>query len=54
VTAVTKVDHRPVGEGAMGPVTAQLRRLYDDCVRGRLPKYRQWNHPVYEKMVIES
>ncbi len=47
VTAVIKVDHRPVGEGVMGPVTAQLRRLYDDAVRGRMPKYRHWNEPVF-------
>jgi branched-chain amino acid aminotransferase len=47
VTAVIKVDHRPVGEGVMGPVTAQLRKLYDDAVRGRISKYRHWNEPVY-------
>lgn len=54
VTAITKVDHRPVGEGVMGPVTTKLRKLYDDAVRGRLKKYRHWNHPVYEKMVAKA
>ncbi|MEX1248735.1 MAG: branched-chain amino acid transaminase [Anaerolineales bacterium] len=54
VTAITKVDHRPVADGKMGPITAQLRRLYDDAVRGRLRKYRHWNLPVYEKMVVKS
>jgi branched-chain amino acid aminotransferase len=47
ITAVARVDHRPVGSGAMGPVTAKLRRLYDDVVRGRIPRYRRWNEPVY-------
>ena len=47
VTAVTRVDHRPVGDGAMGPVTSQLRKLYAAIVRGRVPKYRHWNEPVY-------
>jgi branched-chain amino acid aminotransferase len=47
VTAVTRVDYRPIGTGQMGPVTARLRQLFDDAVRGRLPKYRQWNTPVY-------
>lgn len=47
VTAVTQVDHRPVGAGVMGPITARLRELYDDAVRGRLSKYRHWNTPVY-------
>ncbi len=47
VTAVTRVDHRPVADGVMGPVTTQLRQLYHDAVRGRLRKYRHWNEPVY-------
>jgi branched-chain amino acid aminotransferase len=49
VTAITRVDHRPIGEGVMGPVTTKLRHLYDDVVRGRVPKYRHWNQPVYVK-----
>ena len=47
VTAVTKVDHRPIGDGAMGPVTSKLRQLFDDTVRGKMPAYRDWNTPVY-------
>lgn len=47
IIAVTRVDHRPVGRGVMGPVAAELRRLFDDAVRGRNPKYRHWNIPVY-------
>ena len=47
ITAVARVDYRPVGNGVMGPVTAKLRRLYDDIVRGRIPRYRRWNEPVY-------
>jgi branched-chain amino acid aminotransferase len=49
VTAITRVDYRDIGTGVMGPVTTQLRKLYDDVVRGRLPKYRHWNTPVYVK-----
>jgi branched-chain amino acid aminotransferase len=47
ITAVVRVDYRPVGAGAMGPVTAKLRRLYDEVVRGRNSRYRHWNEPVY-------
>jgi branched-chain amino acid aminotransferase len=47
IVAVTRVDYRPIGSGAMGPVTAQLRKLFDDAARGRMPKYRHWNTPVY-------
>lgn len=50
ITAVTQVDHRPVGTGAMGPVTTRLRQLFDDAVRGRLPQYRRWNVPVYTRV----
>lgn len=50
ITAVTKVDHRPIGKGVMGPVTAQLRDLFDNLVRARLPKYKHWIQPVYAKV----
>lgn len=48
VTAVTKVDQRDIGDGVMGPVTTQLRKIYDDLVRGKLPAYERWVQPVYE------
>ena len=47
VTPIVRVDHRPIGNGAVGPVSAELRQLYDDVVRGRVPKYRRWTEPVY-------
>jgi branched-chain amino acid aminotransferase len=47
VTAVTKVDHRPVGAGVMGPITTRLRQIFNDVVRGRVPEYRRWLTPVY-------
>jgi branched-chain amino acid aminotransferase len=46
VVAVTKVDFRPVGSGAMGPVTAELRTRYEEILRGRNPKYAHWIVPV--------
>lgn len=46
VAAVTRVDHRPIGNGRMGPITANIRRMFDDIARGRNPKYAQWNVPV--------
>jgi branched-chain amino acid aminotransferase len=47
VTAVTRVDYRPIGSGAMGPVTTQLRQMFDDILRGRVEKYHKWLTPVY-------
>ena len=47
VTAVTRVDFRPIGSGEMGPTTARMRDTYIDIVRGQVPKYRHWNTPVF-------
>jgi branched-chain amino acid aminotransferase len=47
VVAIAEVDHRKVGDGTLGPVVRQLRELYFDLVRGKLPRYRDWNMPVY-------
>lgn len=46
VVAVTKIDHRPVGKGVMGPVVSRLRDLYEDIVRGRNEKYKGWIMPI--------
>jgi branched-chain amino acid aminotransferase len=46
VTAITQVDHRPVGDGVMGPVASKLRELFFDIVRGKNPKYKEWNVEV--------
>jgi branched-chain amino acid aminotransferase len=42
ITVVTKIDHRTVGKGEMGPIATQIRTLFDDVVRGRNPKYAHW------------
>jgi branched-chain amino acid aminotransferase len=54
VTAIVSVDHHPIGDGVMGPVTAKVRALYDDVVRGRIEKYRAWNEAVYVKEVAPA
>jgi len=46
VTAITKVDHRPVGEGVMGPVASKLRELFFDILRAKNEKYAAWNVEV--------
>jgi len=47
ITAVTKIDHRPIGPGEMGQITVQFRQRFDDVVRARVEKYLHWNVPVY-------
>jgi branched-chain amino acid aminotransferase len=46
VTAVTKVDNRPIGSGVMGPVAGKLRQIFGEVVRGMNPKYAHWNVAV--------
>lgn len=46
VTAITKVDFRPIGSGEMGAITAKLRQMFDDIVRSKNPKYAHWNVEV--------
>ncbi len=47
VAAIVSIDRRPVGEGRMGPIVRQMRDLYFDVVKGRVPRYRHWCAPVY-------
>jgi branched-chain amino acid aminotransferase len=46
ITVVTRVDHRPIGKGAMGPVADSLYKMFDDVVHGNNPKYTHWNVAV--------
>jgi branched-chain amino acid aminotransferase len=54
VAAITKVEHRNVGTGTMGEVTNSLRDLFFDVVNGRVPQYRHWLNPVYDKEKVQS
>jgi branched-chain amino acid aminotransferase len=49
IAAITKVDHRSVGTGEMGPQTGQLKKFFMEVVHGRNPKYRSWCYPIYDK-----
>jgi len=46
VTVITRVDHRPVGSGKVGPVAGKLRMLVEDVVRSRIAKYAHWSVEV--------
>ncbi|MEO6797237.1 MAG: branched-chain amino acid transaminase [Candidatus Dormibacter sp.] len=47
ISPVIEVDHRVIGEGAVGPVVGRIQKLYFDIVRGRNTKYRHWLTPVF-------
>lgn len=42
VTPITKIDHREISDGNIGPVTSQLKDLFAKLVRGNLPEYSEW------------
>lgn len=47
VAAITRIEHRPVGTGTIGPVVSRIREIYFDVVRAQNPKYRHWCAPVF-------
>jgi branched-chain amino acid aminotransferase len=54
IVAITQVDHREIGTGKMGPIAARLKELYQQVVRGNLPKYNHWTTPVYTSEKITA
>jgi branched-chain amino acid aminotransferase len=42
VAAISSVDHRNIGTGEMGPLTAKLQALFNQAALGRNPKYSEW------------
>ncbi len=50
VTPVVELDHRPIGNGKMGPVSADLVRLYFEIIKGNNPKYAHWCTPCYSRV----
>jgi branched-chain amino acid aminotransferase len=42
VTPIREYDHRPIGGGVRGPVTAKLQKVFFDTVNGRNPAKRHW------------
>lgn len=47
VNPVVEIDHRPVGDGEIGPITRRLQSMYQDIIRGRNEAYMHWCTPVY-------
>jgi branched-chain amino acid aminotransferase len=47
VGGVTELDHRAIGDGAVGAQTRRLQDVYFRAVRGDEPRYRDWLTPVY-------
>jgi branched-chain amino acid aminotransferase len=44
---VGSVDRRPLGDGAIGAVTARLKEHFVNVVHGRVPERQDWLTPVW-------
>lgn len=42
ITPIVEIDGVKIGSGKPGPITRKLQTLYDDIVRGKVDKYREW------------
>jgi branched-chain amino acid aminotransferase len=49
ITPVAEIDHRQLGDGHPGKITARLQKLYFEVIKGENPKYRGWCTPAYKK-----
>jgi branched-chain amino acid aminotransferase len=54
IAAITRIDHRPVGDGKMGSIVSELRDMFFSVVRGEVQKYRHWCMPVYEPVKVAN
>jgi branched-chain amino acid aminotransferase len=54
VAAISKVEHRLIGDGNMGAITGQLRDLFFQVVEGRVKTYQDWLTPVYVDEAVKS
>jgi branched-chain amino acid aminotransferase len=51
IAPVISVDHRPIGTGKIGPISAAMQTLYADVVRGRRSAYYEWLTPIYGSLI---
>ncbi len=49
ITPVVEVDHRKVGDGKIGNLTARLQALYFDVIKGKNKQYIHWCVPAHSK-----
>jgi branched-chain amino acid aminotransferase len=47
IAHVASIDHRTVGDGAIGPISKQLSDIYQRSVRNQEPKFASWLTAAY-------
>ncbi|MEO6725317.1 MAG: branched-chain amino acid transaminase [Blastocatellia bacterium] len=51
ITPIREVDGKPVGNGARGPVTEQIQKIFFEIVAGRKPEFKHWLYPIGQKAI---
>lgn len=46
IAPITKIDHHLISHGVVGPISNDLRRIYNLVARGEREEYRRWLDPV--------
>ena len=54
ISPIVDIDRRAVGTGRVGPVSHQLRMIFNDVVRGKSGGYRHWCTPVYKSVAVRT
>ena len=54
VTPLLEIDRRLVGNGDIGPITAQLKARYSNIIYGRVPEYRHWCTSVALRQPVQA
>ena len=42
IIPISKIDHRIIGNGKIGPLTKEIRKYYEQIVRGKSDKNKSW------------
>ena len=42
LVALREIDDHTIGDGAAGPITREIQRVFDDALHGRDPRYTDW------------
>jgi branched-chain amino acid aminotransferase len=51
IAPILEIDHRPIGTGDPGKITAKLQKLFAEVILGRNSKYHDWYYLVSPKTV---
>jgi branched-chain amino acid aminotransferase len=48
ISPIASVDHRPIGNGEVGPIAKKLQDIYFKAVRNQIKEFSNWCTPVYK------